>query len=248
MTNEEAMKKKIMGKWKKYLGPGTYFDIIDSGDKGEGDIDTLSEIIEDKDKLLDMENEFIDYNFDYIYQVYTQALEEFISDDLSDNEALLIEDEIDFRDELRFEFEAHVNNNMIDLYAFDVLLIEEKTYEVEYDGAQNRIDWSDPDQVNFRKRALNYITKEEFNTILINSYGGVGYIAAIVDGKDLIEATRNGKKTIEGNAVIGIHDWWNGAGYFASSDKTVRIKLKDANIDTGDYSVGGVFGTGEWKY
>lgn len=248
MPSDDAKEKKIMRKWKEYLGPGTYLDIIESRDKGEGDIDTLNEIIENKDKLLDMENEFMEYNFDHIFGVYARTLEDFTNEDLSIDEARFIEENMDFRDELRFEFEYHVNNNMIDLYDFDVLLIEGKTYEVEYDGSQNKIDWSDPDQVNFRKRALNHITKEDFNTILLNTYGGVGYVATIVNGKELIEATQKEKKTIDGNAVIGIHDWWNGAGYFISSDKTIRIKLKGSNIDSGDYSVGGVFGTVDWKY
>lgn len=237
-----------MKKWKEYLGTGTCLDLVEPNDKGEGEVDDLSEIIESKEKLFDMENEFLENSFDYIYSVFTQTLEEFVSEDLSDDEALFIEHNMDFNDELRFEFESRVNFNMVDLFDFNVLLVEGTTYEIYYDGAQNKIDWSDSSSVNFRKRALKYISKEELDTILLNTYGGVGYVAAIVNGKDLIEATRNDIKTIEGNAVIGIHDWWNGAGYFVSSDKSIRIKLKNAGIDTGDYSVGGVFGTYEWKY
>lgn len=245
---EDEMKKSIMTRWKKHLGNEKY-NVFENGNLEEGDIETLGKILkEGSNAVLDLENELMDYNFDYIYSMFENALSEFITDgNVSDIEQILIEEDIELKDELRFRFDLHVNLNYESIYNYDVLIIE-KTYPVHYNGIQNKIDWKDSQSVAFRKRALKYITKEDLHIILANSYGGEGYIAAIVSGKDLINAVTSDKKTVGGNVVVGVHDWFNGSGYFEESRDYIEIKLKNAALDSGDYSVGGVFGTANWNY
>lgn len=244
----DEMQKSIMRVWKKYLGNEKY-NVFENGNLEKGDIESLEKILkEGPDAVLNLENELMEYNLEYIYEMFEGELSEFITDgNLSDTEEMIIKEDSDFKNELRFEFETHVNMNYESLYDYDVLIVE-KRYPVYYDGIQNKIDWKDSQSVAFRKRALKYINKEDLQTILINSYDGEGYIAAIVNGKDLIDAVINKKKTVGGNVVVGVHDWFNGSGYFEESKDYIQIKLKDAIIDSGDYSVGGVFGTVNWNY
>ena len=239
-------KKKIMAKWKEYLRGETY-KVFDYTARGEGEIESLEKMLQGgQDAVYEIENELRDYNFEWTQSMLDTAISDFAKD-LSEDEQIFIEEDWDFRGELRDEYEIHEDLNYEIFYDYDILIIE-KTYPVEYDGIQNKIDWKDSQSVAFRKRALKYITKEELKTILINSYGGEGYIAAIVNGTELIEAIRSDKKTVGGNVVVGVHDWMNGAGMYEASPAYIDLKLKDAMIDTGSYSVGGTFGSTDWKY
>ena len=238
--------KKIMAKWKEYLRGETY-KVFDYTARGEGEIESLEKMLQGgQDAVYEIETELRDYNFEWTQSMLDNAISDFAKD-LSEDEQIFIEEDWDFRGELRDEYEIHEDFNYEIFYDYDILIIE-KTYPVEYDGIQNKIDWKNSQSVAFRKRALKYITKEELKTILINSYGGEGYIAAIVNGTELIEAIRSDKKTVGGNVVVGVHDWMNGAGMYEASPAYIDLKLKDAMIDTGSYSVGGTFGSTDWKY
>lgn len=238
----------IMRKWKEYLGKETY-EVFDYSNRGEGEIESLEKMLKGgQAAVLEMENDLKEYNDDYIYSMFESAFEDFIvSEDISEYEQEFLEMNPDIKDELRFEFEEHLDFNFETFYDYDILIFE-KMYPVDYDGMQTKIDWKDSQSVAFRRRALKYITKEEFNSILLNAYGGEGYIAAIVNGTELLTAIKDDKKTVGGNVVVGVHDWMNGAGMYEESDKYIDLKLENASIDTGDYGVGGVFGTVNWKY
>lgn len=238
----------ILAKWKECL-KGETFQVFDYSNKGEGDVESLEKMLKGgQESVYEIESGLRDYNFEYTYDMFETELENFISfESLSDEEQELIEDDPDLKDELRFEFEEHLDFNYETFYDYDVLVFE-KMYPVDYNGMETKIDWKDSQSVAFRKRALKHISKEEFNSILINAYGGEGYIAAIVNGKDLIEAIRDGKKTVGGNVVVGVHDWMNGAGMYEESQDYIDLKLENASIDSGDYGVGGVFGTANWNY
>ena len=237
----------IMAKWKTHLKGRTY-QVFDYSNRGEGEIESLEEFLKGgQEALYEAESELVDYNFDYTYEMFKNSLNQFVRDELTDDEEKFIDDDPELEDELRFEFGEHLDYNSEIFYDYDVLIFE-KMYPVDYDGMETKIDWKDSQSVAFRRRALKYITKDEFNSILINAYGGEGYIAAIVNGTELIEAIRSDKKTVGGNVVVGVHDWMNGAGMYEASPAYIDLKLKDAMIDTGSYSVGGTFGSTDWKY
>lgn len=237
-----------MAKWKTYL-KGEQFKIFDYTNRGEGDIESLEKILKGgQDALFEIESDLMNQNYDYSYSMFETEFQEFIrNESIPDEDQQIIENDLEFRDELRFEFEEHVDLNFEVLYDYDVLIFE-KMYPVDYDGMETKIDWKDSQSVAFRKRALKHITKEEFNSILINAYGGEGYIAAIVNGTELITVIRDDKKTVGGNVVVGVHDWMNGAGMYEESQDYIDLKLENATIDSGDYGVGGTFGSAEWKY
>ena len=238
--------KKIMAKWKEYLRGETY-KVFDHTARGEGEIESLEKMIQGgQDAVYEIETELRDYNFEWTQSMLDNAISDFAKD-LPKDEQIFIEEDWDFRGELRDEYEKHEDFNYETFYDYDILIIE-KTYPVEYDGMETKIDWKDSQSVAFRKKALKHITKEELKTILINSYGGEGYIAAIVNGTELIEAIRSNKKTVGGNVVVGVHDWMNGAGMYEESKDYIDLKLENASIDSGDYGVGGTFGSANWKY
>ena len=237
-----------MAKWKTYL-KGEQIKIFDYTNLGEGTIESLEEILKGgQNTLFEAESDLMNQNYDYSYSMFEAELTEFIRDEnIPDEDQEIINNDLEFRDELRFEFEDHVDLNFEVLYDYDVLIFE-KMYPVDYDGMETKIDWKNSQSVAFRKRALKYITKDEFNSILINAYGGEGYIGAIVNGTELVTAIRNDKKTVGGNVVVGVHDWMNGAGMYEESQDYIDLKLENASIDSGDYGVGGTFGSANWKY
>ena len=236
----------ILAKWKTYLKGETY-RVFDYSAHGEGEIEKLEDMLQSgQDAVFELENELRDYNFEWTQSMLDNAISDFAKD-LSEDEQIFVEEDWDFRGELRDEYEIHEDFNYETFYDYDILIIE-KTYPVDYDGMETKIDWKDSQSVAFRKRALKHITKEEFNSILINAYGGEGYIAAIVNGTELIEAIRSDKKTVGGNVVVGVHDWMNGAGMYEESQDYIDLKLENASIDSGDYGVGGTFGSANWKY
>ena len=237
----------IMAKWKTHLKGRTY-QVFDYSNRGEGEIESLEEFLKGgQEALYEAESELVDYNFDYTYEMFKNSLNQFVRDELTDDEEKFIDDDPELEDELRFEFGEHLDYNSEIFYDYDVLIFE-KMYPVDYDCMETKIDWKDSQSVAFRKRALKYITKDEFNSILINAYGGEGYIAAIVNGTELIIAIRDNKKTVGGNVVVGVHDWMNGAGKYEESQNYIDLKLKNASIDTGNYGVGGTFGSADWKH
>jgi len=178
----------ILAKWKEYLRGETY-KVFDYDARGEGEIESLEKMLQGgQDAVYEIESELRDYNLEWTQSMLDTAISGF-AEDLSEDEQAFIEEDWDFRGELRDEYELHENFNYEIFYDYDILIIE-KTYPVEYDGIQNKIDWKDSQSVAFRKRALKHINKEEFNSILINTYGGEGYIAAIVNGTELIEAIK----------------------------------------------------------
>ena len=236
-----------MAKWKTHLKGRTY-QVFDYSNRGEGEIESLEEFLKGgQEALYESESELVDYNFDYTYEMFKNSLNQFVRDELTDDEEKFIDDDPELEDELRFEFGEHLDYNSEIFYDYDVLIFE-KMYPVDYDGMETKIDWKDSQSVAFRRRALKYITKDEFNSILINAYGGEGYIAAIVNGTELIEAIRSDKKTVGGNVVVGVHDWMNGAGMYEESQDYIDLKLENASIDSGSYGVGGTFGSANWKF
>lgn len=48
--------------------------------------------------------------------------------------------------------------------------------------------------------------------------------------------------------VIGIHDGGNGSGYYIIANGNPKFNISEVELDYGSYSLGDVFGTGDWKY
>jgi len=172
------------------------------------------------------------------------------------------EDNIEDEEKFREEFEGYVHWNIEKLFDFPVLVMETKRYEVDFNGVSNEINVNDPEQLKFHDKALEYISEKQLQEILANSWDGTGFFGIIVNGGDIIRAIKDKKNTVYSNEmIIGIHDGFNGSGYFKKANasrihcedrentkKEFAIDLDNAQLDWGKYSLGSVFGNVEWKY
>ena len=250
-AQNKPMKKKetILDKWNNHTDSldrnHKGFEVFDYN-SGEASIEELAKIIKGGQEALDNYiMELQEMNLEYTDSMFKQSFDEFLKDEETDKNT------IENEEEFRMSFEGHINYNVGKLFDYHVLLLERKQYEVSYDGASSEIDESDTEGKEFKKKALQYITEKQFKTILINSYGGVGYFGIIIHASEIIEAIQKGEKIVSDNQlVVGIHDWMNGAGYFerATVKPNYEIALNNAMLDTDRYGIGGVFGTSEWNW
>lgn len=255
-SESEKSMEKLFEKWVIYLQKlDTFhkgFDVF-TNKSDKLTVRELRDIIKGgSDSLEGKIDELRDINEDIEYQMFKCTLRDFLSDN-SVNEDV-VGDEEKFRE----EFECYVRWNIEKLFDFPVLLKDGKTYEVDYNGANNEIDESIPEQKEFKDKALRFVTEEKFNEILTNSWGGSGFFGIIISGDFIIRAIKD-KKIIVGNSdmVIGIHDGFDGSGYYKrvdlrknelEKDREYGIRLNEAELDWGRYSLGAVFGSSEWEY
>lgn len=246
--------EKLFEKWVIYLQK---LDVSHKGfevfaDKSDKlDIESLRDIIKGgSDVLEEKVDDLRDINEYAEYHMFKDTLGAFLCDEGVDEN--VIDDEEKFRE----EFESHVLWNIEKLFDFPVLLRDARTYEVKYNGVNNEIDESVQEQKEFKYKALKFISKEQLEEILANSWGGSGFFGIIISGKDIIEAINEKKRVVSGSEmVIGVHDGFNGSGYFKkvniSKDrdgKVYRIALYKSDLDFGNYSLGAVFGDTEWTW
>jgi hypothetical protein len=198
-----------------------------------------------------------DENEDVGYQMFKSTLRTFLCDEG------VCEDTIGDEERFREEFECYIIWNIEKLFDFPVLLMEEKTYEIEFNGINNEINDAVLEQKEFKDKVLKFITEEQFNEILINSWDGSGFFGIIISGSDIIKAMKGGNNIVgSSEVVVGIHDGFNGSGYFKrvnishirdSVDKICRdreygIAIDKARLDWGKYGLGAVYGNVEWRY
>ena len=255
-SESEKSMEKLFEKWVIYLQKlDTFhkgFDVF-TNESGKLTVRELREIMRGgSDALEGKVDKLRDNNEDIEYQMFKSTFRAFLSDNSVDED--IIGDEEKFRE----EFECYVRWNIEKLFDFPVLLKDGKTYEVDYNGANNEINESIPEQKEFKDKALRFITDEQFNEILTNSWDGSGFFGIIISGNFIIRAIKD-KKTIVGNSdmVVGIHDGFNGSGYYKridlrknelDKDREYGIRLDEAELDWGKYSLGAVFGSSEWGY
>ena len=101
------------------------------------------------------------------------------------------------------------------------------------------------DYKEFKQKALQYLTEQQFNKVLINAlYSGMGYFAIIINASQIIEALKKGEKSVSNNDVlVGVHSWMEGSGYFERSDtKNYFIDLNNCELDISNYGIEAVFG------
>jgi hypothetical protein len=251
--------EKLFEKWVIYLQKlDTFhkgFDVF-THESGKLTVRELRDIIKGgRDALDDKVDEMRDSNEDIEYQMFKTLFRSFLCDNEVDEN--IIGDEERFRE----EFECYVHWNIEKLFDFPVLLMDAKTYEVEYNGIHNEIDETVLEQKEFKDKALRFITDEQFDEILANSWDGSGFFGIIISGDFIIRAIRD-KKNVVGNSdmVIGIHDGFNGSGYYKRVDlrenkigkdcknRDYEIDLDKAQLDWGRYCLGAVFGNVDWTY
>ena len=239
---EEISFSQVMKEWKEYLG-NKRVKIFESWDRdNRADLEELEKILAGgQEAVNNYVNEIVEMNLDYEWEMFNQTLGEFLAE--SDIEDLTTEE----KDELRFEFESHIDYNIEVLFNYPVLLIAQQE-EVLYDGASAMEEG--PEYKAFAKKALKYVSKETLHSIMINSsYGGIGFIGGIVSGSDVIEAVRDGSNVVTtSDVIVGIEDRMNGSGAYEHGSGSLTIPLKDASLSSGSYSIGGVYGTNEWRY
>ena len=256
ISESEKSMDKVFEKWVIFLQKlDTFhkgFEVF-TNESGKLTVRELRDIVRGGSDVLEGKiDELRDSNEDIVYQMFRCSFKAFLSDNSVDED--VVEDEEKFRE----EFDCYVRWNIEKLFDFPVLLKDGKTYEVEYNGANNEINEADPEQKEFRDKALRFISGKQFDEILKNSCDGSGFFGIIINGNFIVRAIRD-KKNIVGNSdmVVGIHDGYNGSGYYKrvdlrkndlDKDREYEIVLDKAELDWGIYSLGSVFGSSGWEY
>ncbi len=268
-TGSDISMEKLFDKWVLYLQKlDTFhkgFEVF-TNESEKSSVKELRDIVrgirgnmEDKDILGEKTDELRDYNEDVAYQMFRSTLRTFLSDEG------VSEDNVGEEEKFREEFDGYLRWNIEKLFDFPVLLMEAKRYEVDFNGVNNEINFNDSEQLKFRNKALEYISEKQLDEILVNTWDGTGFFGLIANGSDIIKAIKDKKKTVYSDEIIiGIHDGFNGSGYFKrvnaskinrndndnkdDARKEFGIDLDDAELDWGKYCIGTVFGNVEWKY
>ncbi len=247
--------EELLGGWKAHIddidGHGERFNVF-TEESGKLTVKDLEGIIEGGRDAFDLKvDELRDLNEEEEYQMFKDTFRGFLC--IRGVDENIIGEEEKFRE----EFENHVHWNIEKLFDFPVLLMEKKRYGVYYNGISNGINCSIPEQKEFMDKVLKYMTKEEFDDILANSWRGSGFFGIIINGGDIIRSIREDKSiAYSDEMVIGIHDTFCGSGFFkmVNNHKSVGTKegygidIKDAELDCGKYSLGEVFGNVKWEW
>lgn len=259
-SEHDISMEKLFEKWVIYLQKlDTFhkgFDVF-TCESGKLTVRELRDIVRGGRDAIDTKvDELRDINEDVEYQMFKSTFRTFLCDNGVD------EDTIGDEEMFREEFENYVLWNIEKLFDFPVLLMDSVTYEVGFNGASNEIDETVAEQKEFKDKALKIVTEKQFDEILANSWDGSGFFGIIINGSDIIKAIKNGDIVVKSSeVVVGIHDGFNGSGYFKRvnvariqnvgedcGDKEYGIVLARSEFDWGRYSLGAVFGDVEWRY
>lgn len=254
VSESDISKERLFEKWVIYLQKlDTFhkgFDVF-TNESGKLTVRELRDIIKGGIDTLDERVDVLrDENEDIEYQMFLCSFRTFLCGEG------IGEDTIGDEEKFREEFECYVHWNVEKLFDFLVLLMDANTYDVEYNGISNEINEAVLEQKEFKDKALKFISEEQFNEILTNSWGGYGFFGIIVSGSDVIKAIKDKKNVVCSNdLVIGIHDGSNGSGYFKrvninkdGDGEVYSVAIDKSQPDWGRYSLGAVFGNVEWTY
>jgi hypothetical protein len=224
------------------------YDVFEDIRRGEeASIGTLSDIMKKGVSAVDSWIDSMNIA-DYTYDVAIQTMEEFCKENNINEEHL--SDNV--KEEMRFHIEGLGNYNVEDLFNYPVLLkkvMAEIYTETGVVVGYDNIKWT-PEANKWKKEALKYIDEQGIRDICNNAtYGGMAFIGGIVSGSEIIKKMYDGEKIINvDTAIIGIHDSANGSGYYVEGNGNPVMDIKESKLDIGSYSLGAVFGTGEWVY
>ncbi len=218
------------------------YEDIRSGN--EAPISKLKEVIQKGIEALD------DYTMDNAAEYVGDIAYDTVENWLKEEGYTEVSDEV--KDEMRWHIEELADYNIEDLFDYPVLLkkyygeiYHEEGVVLSYDN----VVWTD-EANKWKAEALKYITQKDLERICNNStYGGDAFVGGIVSGKEIIETIMKGEKEVQVDTIIiGIHDSANGSGFYEEGNGKLKINFDEAKLDVGSYSLGAVFGTGEWIY
>lgn len=218
------------------------YEDIRSGN--EAPISILKEVIQKGIEALD--NYAMDNAGEYVGDIAYDTVDNWLK------EEGYTEVEDDVKDEMRWHIEELADYNIEDLFDYPVLLkkyygeiYHEEGVVLSYDN----VVWTD-EANKWKAEALKYISQKDLESICNNStYGGDAFVGGIVSGKEIIETIMKGEKEVQVDTIIvGIHDSANGSGFYEEGNGKLKINFDEAKLDVGSYSLGAVFGTGEWIY
>ncbi len=238
----EEFKEEYSYKW----------EFFDYHDKGEGDVEQLQKVLEEG---MDVINETLyEYNLDYIWEVSDATIKEFCKDKGIDEDDISLET----REEMRLHIEDNMDFNVEILFDYNVLLIDARhvtpvSYSWSEDDEGVQDEFIIPEDIEeyqkWKTEALKYIGEDAFRDVIQNStYGGNAFIGILINGSELIEAFSKGIDVVSGDPIVGIEDGVNGSGYYVEGNGQHQVLLEKAYLSIGDYSIGAVFGTNDWKY
>jgi len=139
-----------------------------------------------------------------------------------------------------------------ELFFYDVDAIEIPDYTSLYTEDGELVE--EAEEFISKAKKFGFSEKDAVSVIENSSYGGgMGGVGIIVDGSDLAKAILNDNYKLTGDAILYIHDGYNGSGDYCIGKKLVTIdyktnKIAYENMDYGKYSLGDVFGTTDWSY
>ncbi len=183
-------------------------------------------IIKEEDGLNDIENELYDYNFDYISEMITDRIKEY----LDENHLILNEEE---QDSLRLECE-----NRFDFNIKGLLKNSETKIRITLLSNEDLIyykDWEYTDTIKeFKKRFKGCFKvkdlKAEFDN-LMNDYALITFFFK-VKGEDILrlrEQIQKGEITLRKGLDFGLFNSWIGGGSVLEIPllKNITLNLKD---------------------
>jgi len=196
-------------------------------------------------------------SIDRVWDIFEANFKDFLKrgyvdvDDWDRRDADTIYDGLLDKDEFRIPFEeASINQNWVDFFNFDVLLVKPIGVDRLEEGGEKEA-W---------KILKKHATESEFDNVKRNTAytNGYWFIGAIVNAKWLLEQVAGGKKIVGvKSSIFGVHDGFEGDAFFGRAmDVPMLMKIKAtscdengvAHVDSGNYGIGGIFGTNDWKW
>lgn len=203
-----------------------------------------------------------DYIWDKTVKVYENLKREFLKEcleeDRDDIDELMEAAPESFFDVYREIYEDREINNWWRLAeGIDVLIWDDtKALSLGWRDIPN-VDWKSEMNKNvnlsaFWAEASKYITWEQFVKLLDNGYDFdvLGYVGGIVGADEVLKAMASRKSVVVvDTTIVALWDHFNGAGYYIEGKGHAHINLKtDISVDFGNYSLGAVFGAGDWTW
>jgi hypothetical protein len=208
----------------------------------------------------------VKYMVEGFEDIYENNLEYMDDQGLSGSKYLIKEAGYDFNEvqelfpdeveEIFMACEGNYNFNIGSVMPSDMFLYSPVEFEIQdISSRDEEYEAEDEDLWDWKRHALmfGFSTKDIDEVYQNASYGGAGGIGIIVEGSAIAKCIMEDKAKIGGNVILYIRDSMNGSGHYVLGSKYLDIDYKNLknmanNVDYGNYSLGDVFGTGDWSW
>ena len=242
--------------------------LISYRDRGTGSVKHLQELLENREEEWDEIWETDSYNYArwLLGEELDRDIDEIVEEttggefDLSGYDSVnFLEDEI--HPEIIIDVAREMENtvydyNIQDLYDYNVLVRLKNPPECQIEESycysvseEENMEMIEPCIRALERKYGVHINRDK--ALITFAQGGGIYPAlfVVVNGAELYNAIFGGPAPQPENTMFGIFNFFSGSGDFMWLDDNARFSFDDiAEIDVGEYSVGGIFGTSDWVY